>query len=1049
MAKFKNFIPKTCRCYRDGELKNTNAIELVRGDVVKVANGDNIPADLVMIDTQGDMKVDNSSLTGETEQLLRNADKSDKTTKLLESMRVAFSGTECKNGSGTGIVFGIADNTVIGAIANLAEQAESAETPLSIEIHRFILIVSAVAITLGVTFFLFGIAYGYDIITNLVFAIGIIVANVPEGLLATVTVSLALTAQRMSKKFVLVKNLESVETLGSTSCICSDKTGTLTQNVMTVSQLVYDNKRFDASINYSEFVNADLKKKFENRELGYHQEDKGFKALMRAIALSTTASFTYNLDDKVIKEEMARVGKPTGNAGDVAAFKKTFEDGLRAGVDTRKHVIGDASETGLVKFVNSVVGVGGVDGLDKERLEYPEHQSHNQKCNIPFNSAIKFNLSIRSMKNADAEEGIGMVGQRALSVYMKGAPERIIIRCSKILINGVEHELTDGHRSIIDQENADMGSDGERVLAFANYHLDPERYDNDYEFKMQYFKTYTAEDVANNNTSVPGYFPMHGLTFIGLVSLNDPPRFRVDHSVDKCRKAGIKVIMVTGDQKPTGAAIARKVNIITDLTQTVDALKESKMHDGPGGWTEKECFDRAKAVVVHGDELATKFKEEEHLPDDAPDKGRYLLDWIRKEEIVFARTSPSQKLQIVAACQRAGYVVAVTGDGVNDSPAIKKADIGVAMGSGSDVAKNAADMILLNDDFSSIVNGVEEGRLIFDNLKKSIAYTLSSNIPEISPFIMFILLQVPLPLSTVLILCIDLGTDMIPAISFAYENAELDIMERMPRNSKRDHLVNVKLISFAYLQIGMVQASAGFYTYFYILNDYGFRPQTLFFLSSQEGIFPESTDVYNPANDDASGVYGNSNAPGGKKEQLAWNLTKDGDVDARLFYYKEEPSSWVKCRWAPNDTDVPAFWRQSWITNNQICYTTEALKFAQGGYLISIVCVQWADLMICKCRSLSISQQGMVNKFGNFGLFFETALVAILSYVEALNIGLGTRHVAPPHFAVPSFTFFCVIMFYDEFRKNMLRAGVETTKDVETGLDQKKYVGWIAQNTYY
>ena len=289
---------------------------------------------------------------------------------------------------------------------------------------------------------------------------------------------------------------------------------------------------------------------------------------------------------------------------------------------------------------------------------------------------------------------------------------------------------------------------------------------------------------------------MWRLTFIGLISLNDPPRFRVDHSVEKCRKAGIKVIMVTGDQKPTAAAIANKVRIITDLTKTVDAVREDPANQG---LSEEELRKKAKAIVVHGDELAHKFKEEEHLSDEAPDKGRYLLDWIRMDEIVFARTSPSQKLQIVQACQRAGYIVAVTGDGVNDSPAIKKADIGVAMGSGSDVAKNAADMILLNDDFSSIVNGVEEGRLIFDNLKKSIAYTLSSNIPEISPFIMFIIFQVPLPLSTVLILCIDLGTDMVPAISFAYENAELDIMDRMPRNAKRDHLVNVKLISFAYL----------------------------------------------------------------------------------------------------------------------------------------------------------------------------------------------------------------------------------------------------------
>merc|ERR1719316_1046556 len=210
------------------------------------------------------------------------------------------------------------------------------------------------------------------------------------------------------------------------------------------------------------------------------------------------------------------------------------------------------------------------------------------------------------------------------------------------------------------------------------------------------------------------------------------------------------------------------------------------------------------------------------MPDEDPQKGQYLQDWISKPEVVFARTTPSQKLLIVDACQKAGHVVAVTGDGVNDSPAIKKADIGIAMGAGTDVSKEAADMILLTDDFSAIVDGIEEGRLIFDNLKKSIAYTLSSNIPEISPFLMFIIVQMPLSLTTVLILCVDLGTDMIPAISLAYEKPEADIMERPPRNAVTD-----RLMCFAYLQIGVFQALAGFYSFFVVLNDYGFAPDTI------------------------------------------------------------------------------------------------------------------------------------------------------------------------------------------------------------------------------
>merc|ERR1719450_332968 len=266
--------------------------------------------------------------------------------------------------------------------------------------------------------------------------------------------------------------------------------------------------------------------------------------------------------------------------------------------------------------------------------------------------------------------------------------------------------------------------------------------------------------------------------------------------------------------------------------------------------SEEKALKECTAIVIHGDLLAKRHLEEQHLEDGDPAKGAYLQQWISKHEVVFARTTPSQKLLIVDACQKAGHVVAVTGDGVNDSPAIKKADIGIAMGSGSDVAKNAADMILLDDNFSSIVNGVEEGRLIFDNLKKSIAYTLSSNIPEISPFLFFMMFQIPQPLSTVLILCVDLGTDMIPAISFAYENPELDIMDRVPRSAKRDHLVNTKLICFAYLQIGVIQASAGIYTYFIILNDYGIRPNTLFDLALLKNPLSNDTDVYTAQNSD-------------------------------------------------------------------------------------------------------------------------------------------------------------------------------------------------------
>ena len=308
-------------------------------------------------------------------------------------------------------------------------------------------------------------------------------------------------------------------------------------------------------------------------------------------------------------------------------------------------------------------------------------------------------------------------------------------------------------------------------------------------------------------------FPLDGLKFVGLISMIDPPRAGVPDAVMKCRSAGIKVIMVTGDHPITAQAIAKSVGIISDVPKIAEAPRNQLRQSNIEGIQ----IVSQQSIVVHGGELK---EMSEHQLDEVLSK---------YSEIVFARTSPQQKLVIVEGCQRMGSIVAVTGDGVNDSPALKKADIGIAMGiAGSDVSKQAADMILLDDNFASIVTGVEEGRLIFDNLKKSIAYTLTSNIPELAPFLLFIVASIPLALGTVTILCIDLGTDMVPAISVAYEKAESDIMKRPPRNPYTDKLVNSKLISMAYGQIGMIQAAAGFFTYFVIMTENGFWPKKLF-----------------------------------------------------------------------------------------------------------------------------------------------------------------------------------------------------------------------------
>ena len=726
MESFKNMVPQYALCLRDGEKVTLKADELTLGDIIEVKFGDRIPADIRVLEARG-FKVDNSSLTGESEPQQRTPEFTHENP--LETKNIAFFSTNAVEGTCKGIVINIGDYTVMGRIAGLASGLETGDTPIAKEIAHFIHIITGVAVFLGVTFFIIAFILGYHWLDAVIFLIGIIVANVPEGLLATVTVCLTLTAKRMASKNCLVKNLEAVETLGSTSTICSDKTGTLTQNRMTVAHMWFDNAIHEADTSE------------DQSGVGMNKNAVGWKTLSRCAALCNRAEFKPGQDSVPI---------------------------------LKREVNGDASEAALLKCCE--LSLGNV-------MQY--RQKNKKVCEVPFNSTNKYQVSIHETEDKNDKRYL---------LVMKGAPERILDRCSTIIIDGEEKELDDNWKDSFNTAYMELGGLGERVLGFCDFMLDEEEYPNGYPFD--------ADDVN---------FPITGLRFVGLMSMIDPPRAAVPDAVAKCRSAGIKVIMVTGDHPITAKAIAKSVGIISEGNETVEDIA-SRLNIPVEEVNPRE----AHAAVVHGGELK--------------DLGSEQLDDILlyHNEIVFARTSPQQKLIIVEGCQRMGAIVAVTGDGVNDSPALKKADIGVAMGiAGSDVSKQAADMILLDDNFASIVTGVEEGRLIFDNLKKSIAYTLTSNIPEISPFLLFILADIPLPLGTVTILCIDLGTDMVPAISMAYEEAESDIMKRMPRNPFTDKLVNERLISVAYGMIGMIQASAGFFVYLVILAENGFWPKDL------------------------------------------------------------------------------------------------------------------------------------------------------------------------------------------------------------------------------
>ena len=658
MESFRNMLSPTISVLRDGQVSRMDAKLLVPGDVMLLEEGDRIPADGRLIEVN-QLKVDHSSLTGESEPQLRKLECTHE--RLLESRNMVFSGTLVQSGNGKALVYATGMHTQIGHIVKLTKETAAVETPIRKELKHFIRIISSIAIVLGVVFFSVSLLMGKPFIGSLIFAIGILVANVPEGLLPTVTLALTMASRRMAKKNALIKNLEAVETLGSTTVICTDKTGTITQNRMKVTTLVLGQRERSA---------------FQ----GGLADVYGFNEAWAAMVLCNNAHLSG----------------------------KQFQ--------------GDPTEGALLKFACRLKPFNGL------------HEHFPRLYESPFDSANK--RMITTHKDA--------LGQGNLA-YMKGAPEVVFSKCSHSLEQDGAREFDTAARRYAQEIYERLAARGERVLALA-------------------YKP-TAAKRADEN----------GFVYLGLVGMIDPPRPEIPDAIEQCHSAGIRVFMITGDYHVTAEAIARQVGLYTGNGQ-----------------------------VVLGSQLETM---------DATQ----LAETLKHRELVFARTTPLQKLQIVKALQKNGEVVTVTGDGVNDAPALKNADMGVAMGvSGTEVAKEAADMVLLDDNFATIVSAIEEGRTIFANIKKFIAYILTSNIPEILPFIVFAVFNAPLALTVVLILSIDLGTDLLPALGLGQEKPEVDVMKLPPRK-RSERLLTWPLLVMSYGIMGMIQAAAGFFAFFTVL----------------------------------------------------------------------------------------------------------------------------------------------------------------------------------------------------------------------------------------
>ncbi|OHC64363.1 MAG: ATPase, partial [Rhodocyclales bacterium GWA2_65_20] len=660
LAALEKLLPQSVKVRRHGQEIDIPADQLVPGDILLLIEGAKVPADCRLVESWG-LRVNLSTLTGETYPKARSeAAETAAAFDPLAAHCLLLAGTLVVSGEGRAVVYATGMHTEFGHIAHLTQSTGDTESPLQGEIRRVSRLVAMLALGLGIVFFLLGQAIGLPFWANMMFAIGIIVANVPEGLLPTVTLSLALATQRMARRNALVRHLPAVETMGCATVILTDKTGTLTQNRMAVREWFAGGRH----------------------HLAAERWPAAREPHLRAVArYCQSLKFTD--------------GQPNGDPMEIALWQFAGELPMPW------------------KFAGEIA-------FDAERRR----------------------MSVYSR----AVDGSGVL-------LCKGAPENLLPLCTTWLAGNTIKALDGEARENFRLAHEDLASRGLRVIACA-------------------WKPLAADEAPNEE----------GMALCGLIGLEDPPRPDVHEAVGRCHSAGLRVIMCTGDHPRTALAVGREIDMIRS----------------------------ASPRVMTGDEVRQMSAASLQIALEAP-------------EVIFARVTAEQKMIIVQALQAKGEIVAVTGDGVNDAPALRMADIGIAMGlSGTDVAREAADIVLLDDHFGTIVNAIEEGRAVYENIRKFITYILTSNIPELIPYLAFVLFRIPLPLTVIQILAVDLGTDMLPALALGAEKPSADVMLRPPRR-RDERLLSGGLLARAYLFLGPLEALGAMATFFFVLHGFGWQ----------------------------------------------------------------------------------------------------------------------------------------------------------------------------------------------------------------------------------